>query len=67
MTEETGFPRARVSGTLWGGRAGRGKQYTDAPLVLNVVSPFVSMVPGRVRKSLETPQTRSGGSGGDPD
>ena len=67
MTEETGFPRARVSGTLRGGRAGRGKQYTDVQPVLSSGSPFLSMVPGRVRKSLETPQTRSGGSGGDSD
>jgi len=37
--------------------AGRGKQYTDAPLVLNMfVSPSVSMVPGRVRKSLVRPR-----------
>ncbi len=36
--------------------AGRGKQYTGASLVLSVVvSPFKSMVPGRVRKSLVTP------------
>ena len=30
MTEEIGFPRARVSGTLQGGRAGRDKQYIGA-------------------------------------
>jgi hypothetical protein len=35
--------------------AGRGKQYAGVPLVLNVVSPFESVVPGRVRKSLVTP------------
>lgn len=40
--------------------ADRGKQYTDAPLVLNMcVSPPVSMVPGRVRKSLVTPRRLS--------
>ena len=55
MTEETGFPRARVSGTLRGGRVGRGKQYTGASLVLSCVSPFKSVVPGRVRKSLVPP------------
>jgi hypothetical protein len=55
MTQETGFPRARFSGTLQGGRAGRGKQYIGVPLVLSSVGPFKSMVPGRVRKSLVTP------------
>ena len=34
MTEETGFPWVLVSGTLQGGRAGRGKQDTDVPLVV---------------------------------
>jgi len=37
-------------------RAGRGKPNTDVPLVLSRWrSPFKSMVPGRVRKSLVTP------------
>ena len=57
----------RRSGILSAAGAGRGKQYTGASLVLNVVSPFESMVPGRVGKSLVTPQTRSLASGGDPD
>jgi transposase len=57
MTQETGFRRERVSGMLRGGWAGRGKPYTGASLVLNVVSPFRSMGPGRVRKSLEPSQT----------
>jgi hypothetical protein len=47
--------------------AGRGKRYTGASLVLNVVSPFRSMVPGRVRKSLVPPQTWVLPPGGEPD
>jgi transposase len=35
--------------------AGRGTRDTGASLVLNMISPFRSMVPGRVRKSLVTP------------
>ena len=67
MTEETGFPRERVPGTLQGAKAGRGKRDTGASLVPRSVSPFGSRVPGRVRKSLVTPQTRSLATGGDPD
>jgi len=67
MTQETGFPRARVPGTLRSGRAGRGKQYTGVTLVLSVVSPFRSVVPGRVRKSLVPPRTGVLPSGGEPD
>jgi transposase len=49
---------------LAGALAGRGKQYTGASLVLNVVfSPFNSMVPGRVRKSLVTPPGGFPGAG----
>ena len=56
ITKETGSPGKGLSGTLLTARAGRGKQYTGAPLVLNMfVSPSVSMVLGRVRKSLVTP------------
>ena len=67
MTEETGFRRTPVSGTLRGGQAGRGKQYTGVPLVLYGVSPFSSVVPGRVRKSLVPPRTGVLPSGGEPD
>jgi len=57
MAEETVFRREGLSGMLLVTIAGRGKQYTDAPLVLNMfVSPPVSMVPGRVRKALVTPR-----------
>ncbi len=66
MAEETDFRRARISGMLRATMADRGKQYTDVPLVLSFgVSPAASMVPGRVRKSLVTPETAVP-SGGDP-
>ncbi len=61
------FLRVRCSSTLQDGRAGRGKQYTGVPLVLRNVSPFVSMVPGRVCKSLVTPEMCVLPSRGDPD
>jgi transposase len=58
--ERNWFRWEGLSGTLFAARAGRGKQYTGAPLVLHMfVSPSVSMVPGRVRKSLVTPRRLS--------
>ncbi len=57
MTEETGFRRVRLSGTLRAAGPAEASNTPASPLVLNGVSPFRSMVPGRVRKSLVTPQT----------
>jgi len=62
MAEETCCDRASECGTLAAAMAGRGKPETDVPLVLSVLSPDKSMVPGRACKSLVTPP-----SGGDPD
>jgi hypothetical protein len=60
MAQETVFRREHFSGTLVVTMADRGKQHTDAPLVLSFgFSPPVRMVPGRVRKSLVTPRRLS--------
>ena len=67
MTEETRFRRERVSGTLQGGLADRGKQDAGVPLVLSDVSPFSSVVPGRVCKSLVPSQPEVRSAGGEPD
>ena len=67
MTEETVFHRGRLSATLVVAIVGRGKQYTGAPLVLHCcVSPSISVVPGRVRKSLVKPQADLFPPGGYP-
>ena len=66
-TQETGFHQTRCSGTLPGARAGRGKPNTERPLVLSDCrSPNISVVPGRVRKSLVRPRTGVCPSGGHP-
>jgi hypothetical protein len=53
--------------TLSAAIAGRGKQYTDALTGAESLSPFVSVVPGRVRKSLVTSPKAIRRRGGDPD
>ena len=55
MAEETSCPAAGDWSTLGVAIAGRGKPETDVPLVLRLLSPDKSMVPGRACKSLVTP------------